>query len=254
MLLLLSVTTACSDKEEEITQLDNCLNHYRAESYLVAKTECKIAAEQGVAEAQWLMAHIYRFDLLAEGKDLEQAFQWYLQAAEQGHIAAMREVGLSYQYETGVVQDFDKAYYWLSKAAKKRDTSAEFAIGFLFFDGKGRDKDVASAISWYKRAAMKGHDMSINNLAWIFSTSKNAAFNNPKKASYWASKMDDELLQIAMFLDTKAAVMASQQDFEQAIKLQNLAISKLPEETPEKELLEYQKHLESYQHGEAWYE
>lgn len=246
--------SACSDKEETISQLEICQSHYQAQSYLVASKECQIAAEQGVAEAQWLLGHIYRYNLLLQTEQLEQAFNWYLLAAEQGHVGAMREVGNAYLLELGTPKDYSQAHLWLSKAAKNGDTLSEFLLGTMFFDGKGRDKDIASAINWFKRAANNDHPMSINNLAWIYATSKNKAFFNPKKANYWIKKMDENLSQVPMFLDTQAAVMAALEEFDKAIELQNLAIANLPDGTSEQELVEFQKHLESYQKGEAWNE
>lgn len=254
LLVLSGFLAACSDKQQEITQLQTCVNHYQAESYQVASKQCQLAAEQGSAKAQWLLAHIYRYDFLGKGEDEEHAFKWYLKAAENGHIAAKREVGQSYMYETGVDQDYEKAHNWLMKAAKSHDAEAEFSVGILFFEGLGRDKDIGSAINWFKRAAIKNHNMSINNLAWIFATSRNAAFNTPKKAKYWIEKLDKKLLQVPMFLDTKAAVMAADKDFEQAIKLQNQAIANLPDDTSEEQLVEFQKHLDSYLQGKAWNE
>ncbi len=135
LLVLSGLLTACSDKQVEITQLQTCVNHYQAESYQVAFKQCQIAAEQGSSKAQWLLAHIYRYDLLGNGEDEEQAFKWYLKAAENGHVAAKREVGQSYMYETGVVQDYAKAHSWLMKAAKSHDAEAEFSVGILFFEG-----------------------------------------------------------------------------------------------------------------------
>jgi TPR repeat protein len=246
--------TACSDKHETLTQLQTCVNHYQAESYQVAKQECQLAAAQGASKAQWLMAHLYRYDLLSEGQDQEVAFKWYLVAAGNGHVGAMREVGQAYMYEQGVAQDYQQAHSWLMKAAKNQDAEAEFYVGILFFEGMGRSKDIGSAINWFKRAAIKNHTMSINNLAWVFATSRNAAFNNPKKAKFWIAKLDEKLLEVPMFLDTKAAVMAADEKFELAIKLQNQAIAKLPAETSEQQLMEFQKHLDNYLQGKAWHE
>ncbi len=254
LLTLAVLLTACIDKQENVTQLETCLNHYQAESYQVALAECQIAAQQGSSKAQWLMAHIYRYNLLDKGQDLEVAFEWYLKAAENGHIAAMREVGQAYMYKTGVRQDYSEAYSWLMKASKGHDAEAEFSVGILYFEGLGREKDTGSAINWFKRAAIKNHNMSINNLAWVFATSRNAAFNNPKKAKFWIAKLDEKLLEVPMFLDTRAAVMAADDNFELAINLQNQAIAKLPAETSEEQLMEFQKHLDNYLQGKAWHE
>jgi TPR repeat protein len=154
-----------------VTSLDNCYSHFQAESYKVASEECKIAANEGNVDAQWLLAQIYRHGLLDGDSDLKDAFFWYQMAADEGHVESMREVGLAYLYGEGKDENFELAYQWLKKAANKQDTTAEFSIGILFFEGKGKKKDIGSAINWFKRAAVKKHVMSINNLAWIFATS-----------------------------------------------------------------------------------
>lgn len=250
----LILVVSCSDKQESVTQIQTCINHYQAESYIVAYKECLIAAQQGSRQAKWLIAHIYRYDLMGKGDAPEKAFEWYLKAAEQGHVAAMREVGQSYLYENGVELDYQQAHRWLMKSASKQDVEAEFSVGLMFFEGLGRAKDIGSAISWFKKSANKQHNMSINNLAWIFSTSENTAFFRPKKAKFWIKRLDQSSLNVAMFLDTKAAVMAASELFEQAVELQNQAIAKLPVDTSEEELLEFQKHLDSYIQGKAWHE
>lgn len=253
-LVFVLILVACSDKKQKLSQLETCENHFQAESYHVAKQECEIASKEGSARAMWLVAHLYHHNLLNEGQNLEKAFDWYLQAANKGHIGAMRTVGQSYMYENGVKKDYKKAHNWLMKAAKKHDPEAEYGVGLLFFEGWGHNKDIASAINWFKRAAMKNHTMSINNLAWLFATSNSAAFHSAKKASFWIGKLDQKSLEIPIFIDTKAAVMAANGDFEQAIKLQNLAIAKLPTDTTEDDLLEFQKHLDNYIQGKRWNE
>jgi len=282
LLVMTLFISSCSDKEQEYTQLETCVNHYQAESYRVAEKECAIAAQQGSSHAQWLMANLYRYALTKEGADLEGAFKWYLQAAENGHVAAMREVGQAYMYEEGVEKDFEKAHLWLKKAAENRDTEAEFLVGVLFYEGWGRDKDIGSSISWFKRAATNDHSMSINNLAWVFSTSEVPAYYKPKRAKFWIDKLDKKLLDDSpggseessqedpkskaktksngnsqnksIFLDTKAAVMAANKDFEQAVKFQNQAIAQLPSDTPEEQLVIYQQHLDNYLQGKDWRE
>jgi len=254
LLLFFLLMSGCSNEEPAVTHLDDCYNHYKAESYLVATQSCELAAEDGEAQAQWLLGQIYRFALLKERDNPEEAIHWYLKAAEQGHVSAMREVGNAYLFGYGIEVDFDKAHLWLLRAAKKEDSVAAFSIGSLYFEGKGRTKDTGSAINWFKRAAVKKHAMGINNLAWIYATSLESAYNSPKKASYWLSKMDDKLFEIPMFLDTKAAVLAAQSEYKEAVSIQNIAISKLPEDIPESEMLEYQKHLERYLNNQPWKE
>lgn len=243
----------CNNEKENQIHLEYCVDHYRAESYKVAKDECQIAAKD-YAHAKWLLAHIYHFDLLGDGVKEEQAFKWYLSAAEQGHIPAAREVGNAYLQGIGVAQDFEQAHRWLLKAAQNDDAPAQFLIADLFLDKAWKKVDMGAAIDWLKRAANQGHRMSANNLAWIFATSEKDTFFNKKKALYWLGVLEKKTLDDAIFLDTKAAVLACDNQFERAIEFQNLAISKLPNDTDESTMLAYQKHLEAYQKGRPWRE
>ena len=244
----------CSEQAPKETPMRDCYNHYKAESYLVAIESCKVAAEQGEPHAHWLLAQVFRFGLSSQGELPEKAFQHYLAAANQSHSQAMREVGNAYLYAYGVQTDFQQAHQWLLKASKQSDSVAAFSLGHIYFEGKGRDKDIGSAINWYMMAAAGDHAMSINNLAWIYATTTEQAYFSPKKANYWLSKMQSRLFEVPMFLDTKAAVLAAQSEFSEAVKVQNLAISKLPENTPEAEMVEFQKHLDAYQANQRWKE
>jgi len=253
--VLLMINAGCSDdREVERNLLSDCENHFQATSYKVAIKTCTKAANNGITEAQWLLANIYEFDLTGEGAEPEKAFSWYLKAAEGGHMRAQTLVGEAYLHAAGVEENFQEAYQWLSKAARNGDANAEFNIGYMYFAGKGRSKDVSAAISWFRKAATKDHLMSINNLAWIYATSKKGTIRSPKKAMYWAEKLILDGEQRSVFLDTKAAVYALAGDFIKAVELQNEAIANLPEEVEESELIEFQKHLESYQQQQTWEE
>jgi len=255
IILLLS---ACSDKQPVgYEQWQDCINHYRAQSYRVASTTCEKAADLGIVRAAWLLGHIYYYDLENKNTTRSQGFQWYLKAAEGGWPEAQTYVGESYMYADGVARDYSEAFNWLNRAALYHDPDAEFAIGMLFYDGKGRPKDISSAISWFKKAAAQQHLMSLNNLAWIHATSRHSAFRNVEKALFWAKRLEINLQndsQKSIFLDTKAAVHALAQEYELAIILQNKAISLLPENSEESRLLEFQRHLEAYQNNKAWQE
>ncbi len=255
-LFLYVVITACSDdKIINHKLLVDCDNHYRAQSYLVALKNCETAAKKNIAQAQWLLAHIYRYDLAALGARPDLAFEWYLKAAEAGLTAAQTFVGESYLYADGVSRNYESAFSWLSKAADNADTQAEFTLGQIYLNGEGRDKDISSAIFWFNKAALKEHSMSINNLAWLYATSAKGGFFNVKKARYWSQKLKDNGLQDPSIIwDTKAAVFAAGGEFDKAIEYQNKAIENLAEDVEESLLIEFQKHLEAYQNQQAWKE
>ena len=253
--LLCLLVVGCTDERQVRADLmKDCSSHYQAKSFLVAIKTCEIAAESGLAEAQWLLGHIYFYDLAEKGAQPELAFSWYLRAAETGLTKAQTLVGGAYLNAQGVTADYAKAYEWLSRAAEKGDPEAEFFLGMLYVDGKGKAKDISAAISWFKKAANKEHSMSINNLAWIYATSENKAFRSAKKALYWGERLELDGANRSIFLDTKAAAFALAGQFEEAIKAQSDAIASLPEDVVESRLLEFQKRLETYQNQQSWRE
>lgn len=97
-------------------------------------------AARGEAEAEWLLGLCYLWGKLdswrlPEGKgqrtykpDPEQAFQWFLKAAEQGHPNAEFLVGRAYFFGFGVAADPAQAKLWLEKANQHGDQYAPYLL------------------------------------------------------------------------------------------------------------------------------
>ena len=251
----LFLINGCEDERIVRQELmEDCTNHYRAQSYKVAAKTCLKAAEHGIAHSQWLLANIYYYNRDGAGRDKSESIKWFAKAADEGITEAQTFVGESYLFADGVEEDFKKAYHYLKMAAADADPQAEFSIAMMFYDGKGKSKDLSAAISWLKKAAAKKHPMSINNLAWLYATNANKSYRDAEKAMFWAKKLPSDSESSSTFLDTKAAALALAGKFEEAINMQNLAIEALPENVEEDELVGFQKRLESYQDNKAWTE
>ncbi len=78
------------------------------------------AAEQGVAEAQFNLAHL----LVTEELSSVAAAEWMLKAAEQGMVDAEYLMGVIYAEGIGVESDRNEARIWLQKAADKGHVEA----------------------------------------------------------------------------------------------------------------------------------
>ena len=87
-------------------------------------------AEQGNAEAQFLIGHMYR---TGQGvtKDHTEAVTWYRLAAEQGISDAEYLLGVMYYEGSGVPQDNQQAKEWLLRAAKQGDLTAQQALEWM---------------------------------------------------------------------------------------------------------------------------
>jgi len=82
------------------------------------------AAEQGVAEAQFNLAHL----MVSEEMSAVVAAEWMRKAAEQGMVDAEYLMGVSYAEGIGVAIDRGEARRWLQRAVEK---GHEEAMRFL---------------------------------------------------------------------------------------------------------------------------
>ena len=78
----------------------------------------RLAAEQGVAGAQFRLGVVY-----AEGRgvaqDDKESVRWFRLAAAQGDAEAQGGLGLAYSAGRGVPQDFVASHMWITLAAAR---------------------------------------------------------------------------------------------------------------------------------------
>jgi TPR repeat protein len=145
---------------------------YTSQDYKKAAEWFRRAAEQGAAEAQYVLGTMF-----AEGKggrqDDAEAANWFRKAAEQGYAKAQHSLGEMYAKGRGVAQNnaeaekwFDKAHHTATekyrKAAEQGDAEAQYELGHMYdFNAFGRDESVpldqAEAVKWYREAAKQGN-------------------------------------------------------------------------------------------------
>lgn len=78
------------------------------------------AAEQGLAEAQFNLAHI----LVDEDISASEAAEWMAKAADQGMVEAQYLMGVIYAEGIGVARDDNEARRWLKIAIDKGSVDA----------------------------------------------------------------------------------------------------------------------------------
>ena len=92
---------------------------YNQGDYVTAFAEFKLAAEQGMAQAQYNLAVMYD-----EGSGVDQNFpiaaQLYKLAADQGYVPAQYNLAVMYESGSGVEQDDSQAATWYRKAADRK--------------------------------------------------------------------------------------------------------------------------------------
>ena len=88
--------------------------------------------------------------------DHAEAMRWSRLAAEQGVAEAQFNLGQGYSEGQGVAQDGVEAVRWFQKAAEQGYRLAQFNLGFEYYEGECVPKDDAEAYVWFNLAAANG--------------------------------------------------------------------------------------------------
>ncbi len=98
-------------------------------------------------------------------QDDEKAFDYFLRAAEFGHLHSIFKVSQFYLNGAGVEQNTTKAAYWFKEAAIQGHLQAQHGYALLFAQGRGVPLDYVQAYAWINMPAEAGDDEAIKNRA-----------------------------------------------------------------------------------------
>ncbi|MCC7411808.1 MAG: sel1 repeat family protein [Gammaproteobacteria bacterium] len=112
-------------------------------------------AQEGNAAAQANVAFYYD-NGLAVARDPEEAARWYRLAADNGSVDAQYNLGAMYESGEGVEKDYGEAFKWFSLAAQQGDAQAAMYLGLFYEEGLGRASDDVQAYAWFHAAAGRG--------------------------------------------------------------------------------------------------
>ena len=148
-----------------------------------SKNNIKSSAEQGDAEAQFILGFMY---LRGEGvfKSKKQAYQWFTKAAEKGNAEAQLKLGAMYFTEDE--PDLKQAFYWITKASEQGLPLAQQLLGNMYFSGTGVPENDKQGLHWMTKSAEQGIPESQNSLGKAYL--HNIVFKDEKQASYWFIK------------------------------------------------------------------
>jgi hypothetical protein len=143
---------------------------YDRGDYVKAYKEFKPLADQGLAEAQYILGLMCQ---AGQGvpKDYAEVVKWFRQAAEQGFPPAQRELGGLYANGQGVPQYHAEAIKWYRKAAEQGDDEAQFELGWAYADGNSVPQDFIQAYMWFDLAAAHVNDTYAEDYAKDFKDS-----------------------------------------------------------------------------------
>ena len=171
----------------------------------------KKAAEKNVAEAYYNIAAFYIF---GNGipKDTTKAYDYYLKAAELGHVVAQDLVARKFFKS----EEYDKALEWSVKAAKQGNTDALRRIGIMYEYGYGVSKDNKKAEEMYKGVITKmSWSPVINDLTRL----RQKIENESKPQLVQKEKADSKTATDKIISNNLLAVIISNEDYQQESKV-----------------------------------
>ncbi len=116
-------------------------------SYHEAAKWYRMAADQGNAEAQTELGHIYY-----EFEDYAAALSWFHKAAETGFAEAQTTLGVVYRDGDILTPDYDTALQWFHLAANQGEPGAQVELAHMYWEGWGVAQDYVLAHMWSSRA------------------------------------------------------------------------------------------------------
>ena len=160
-------------------------------------------------------------------RNYTKAFEWTLEAANDGHRQAQRNLGCFYQDGKGVSKDDAKAAYWFEKAAEQGHDDAQNHLGVLYYNGKGVEQDYQKACYWFEKAAEQGNADAQNNLGSLYQDGKGVE-QDYQKACYWFEKAAEQKHLIAMNCLSLLYIQGQgiPQDLEKGLKLAECAMER----------------------------
>lgn len=145
------------------SSLSDALSAYKAEDYAKAVKLFMPLAQQGDANAQFLLGLMY-----ADGHGIsyddrdgvkwwqwadKEAVKWFRLAAEKSNAPAQAHLGSMYYFGRGVTVDYKEAVKWYRLAAKQGDATAQFMLGSMYDSGSGVPQDYVLSYMWHNVAA-----------------------------------------------------------------------------------------------------
>jgi len=121
-----------------------------------AKKYYRMAAEQGLAEAQNSLGSMYQAE-----KNYAEAKTWYERAFAQNHPMATNSLGYLYDLGLGVPQDRNKGFELYSQAADLGWAEAMWSIAVMYGGGQIGKPDLFAACKWAVRAQKYSNNKTI---------------------------------------------------------------------------------------------
>ena len=122
------------------------------------------AAEEGDADAQFSLGYMY-YEGEGVSQDNKEAVKWWRLSAEQGDADAQFNLGVMYDQGEGVPQDNKEVVKWWRLAAEQGHADAQLSLGYMYYEGEGVSQDNKEAVKWWRLSAEQRNERAQFNLS-----------------------------------------------------------------------------------------
>lgn len=102
--------------------------------------------------------------LYAAKEKYDEAYAWFVKAAELGNGESMYKLGLCYMWGDGASQDYEMAFHWLTTSVENGCGLPHYFLGQMYHKGIGTSIDYDKAIQHYKEAS---EDEQSEAFGWV---------------------------------------------------------------------------------------
>ncbi|WP_448365973.1 SEL1-like repeat protein [Fluviibacter phosphoraccumulans] len=130
-------------------------------------------------------------DLYLVAQRYEDAFRWYIKAAQRKHPLSLHRLGLLYEGGFGVAISYKEAFDYYQKAVDRKHPNATTRLGLLYERGLGVQQNYKMAFDLYQIAAERGCSEAYLSLAAMY---KDGLYvdQSDEMAYTWCIKMKEE--------------------------------------------------------------
>jgi TPR repeat protein len=151
----LSASAAAQEPVDVDQVFSQGLAAFERGDFATALGSFRLRAEQGDADAQYFLGHMFAAGKGVPENDAE-AVRWYGLAAEQGDALAQFMLGSMYANGEGVPENDVKAVKWYRLAAEQGLRMAQTMLGYEYVVGERVRQNYVEAYKWLALAAAKG--------------------------------------------------------------------------------------------------
>ncbi len=201
------------------------------------------------------LAYVYT-DVDGVPKDTSKAVALLRQDAERGDDESARDLGLGWLEGRFGKVDETEALRWLKKGLDAGDGEIVDAYAtHLYYEATDTAARARAMALWRQNLPLSPDDGFGNNFAWALCTSSDEAVRNGVEGLAVAKSLGDVDSLPSGTLDTLASCYAATSDFDEAARLQAVAVARRQDvEKNEEDLAGMRERLALYRGGEAYIE